>query len=249
MSLFHRSSPGKFEFPGDGDRVTIVGTSGSGKSHFALWLVAESASYTKQPWVLVDYKGEGGDIIGKLRSLNLATQIDVRDEVPKEAGIYIVKPDPQATHLAADFLWKIYRRGRIGVFFDELSMAPEFRGQAGGGGPVKALLTQGRAKKIPVYGLVQRPVDVNIHAFSEASFLCEFYLKRRDDKIRIAEYLPEDEPTWQRYEPRLTKHGHTCLWWDDNQHKAFYLKPAPDVNAILDIFETRIDKAKSSKRL
>lgn len=242
MALFRK--PNRFEFPGSSDRVAIVGSTGEGKSTFALWLFSESADFEKKPWILIDYKGE--KIIDKILANKDAVRIQVKNDPPKQPGIYVVKPDPERPEEMAAFMWKVYRRGKTGMFFDELSMVPEFKGAAGGGGPLKAILTQGRSKEIPVYGLVQRPVDVNLHAFSEANFISEFYLKKRADRERVLEYLPDDEPVFENQKP-LPRHW--SRWWDDKRRVALILKPSPGAAQILDTIAIRVERMKKHERL
>jgi hypothetical protein len=243
-AILRSQKKSEFEFPGPQDRVVVVGSTGSGKSTFALYLFAESADFDKKPWILVDYKGER--IIDALLREKDAELIKIDKDPPKVPGIYVLKPDPESQHAMADFLWKVYRRGKTGMFFDELSMIPEFKGVASSGGPLKAILTQGRAKNIPVYGLVQRPVEVNLHTFSEAQFISEFYLKKRADRDRVREYLPDDEPIFED-ESLLPKHY--SRWWDDHRRVALILKPGPDAPAILDIIAARVHRMRKNQAI
>src|SRR5208282_198560 len=87
-----------FRFPGPQDRVTINGMTGSGKSTFALWLFAECADYNKKPWILVDFKGE--HIISHIVTEKLAEIISIRDAIPKQPGVYVVRPDPRKDGMA-----------------------------------------------------------------------------------------------------------------------------------------------------
>jgi hypothetical protein len=241
--LFGRSQ-GKFEFPGPRDRVAIVGGTGEGKTQFGLWSVAESADFDKKPWFFFDYKRED-PIFERLIASEDARIARLDKPPPLEPGLYIVQPDPERPDLVANYLWNIYRRGHTGLFFDEMSMLPEYRGAASTGGPVKAILTQGRSKEMPVYALVQRPVDVNLHTFSEAQFLAVFYLKKKEDRKRIAEYLPDDEPIFEDERP-LPRYY--CRWWNDKKRMALILRPAPDANMILQIFNIRIARMRAKTR-
>jgi DNA helicase HerA-like ATPase len=241
MALFSRAQ--SFEFPANNDRVAIVGSTGQGKSTFALWLIAESADYDRKPWVIVDYKGE--TIVNEMIRRKLATIIPIDKPVPKEAGIYVLQPSPHEADEMAAWLWEVWRRGKIGLVFDELYMVPEFKGKAGTGGPLKSILTQGRSKEIPVYGLSQRPVDVNVHVFSEAQFIVEFYLKRKEDIIRVRSYVPEDDKVFYS---KKTLPRHWCKFWDDKRQVALLVKPCPNAEIILDIFEVRLENARVERR-
>jgi hypothetical protein len=46
----------RWRLPGDLDRVSIVGKTGSGKTTAGLFLLNEMNSFTKMPWIIVDYK-------------------------------------------------------------------------------------------------------------------------------------------------------------------------------------------------
>lgn len=242
MALFNHSR--KFEFPGSRDRVAVVGATGEGKSTAALWCFSESADFDKKPWVLIDYKGEV--IIDEMLANHDAQKIALEKQPPEKPGIYVVKPEPNQHYEMAEFLWRVYKRGKTGLFFDELSMVPEFKGAAGSGGPLKAILTQGRSKEIPVYGLVQRPVEVNLHTFTEAQFIWQFYLKRKADKERVQDYLPEEEKLFKDDKP-LPRHW--SKWWDDKRRVALILRPTPDKEIILDTISERVDKMRSKRRI
>lgn len=242
MALF-RKSP-QFIFPGPRDRVAVFGATGSGKSVFTIWLFSECADFDKKPWVFVDYKGE--DIITELLKLELATLVSVEDNPPKRPGVYVVKPQPSQTDLVAGWIWKVWERGKCGLVFDELYMVPEFKGAAGTGGPLKSILTQGRSKEIPVWGLAQRPVDINLHMITEAQFIAEFYLKRREDRQRVRSYIPDDMPIFAD-DKRLPQYY--CRWYDDKQNLALYLKPAPNPKEIIDTIENRVHAMREKKRI
>jgi len=240
MSLFKKT----FEFPGPADRVAIVGSTGSGKSTFAIWLFAESADFDKKPWVFVDYKGE--TIIQEMLAQKLASKIDVTDAPPDRAGIYVLQPSPHEQDAMAAWLWKVWAQGRVGLVFDELYMVPEFKGRAGTGGPLKSILTQGRSKVIPVYGLSQRPVDVNVHVFSEAQFIVEFYLKRKEDIERVRSYVPDGDPVF--YSKRILAR-HQSRFWDDKRQMSFTMLPCPNAKELLDIIGTRLEHSAHKRRI
>lgn len=243
MRLFR--GPRNFEFPGPDDRVAIAGATGSGKSTFGLWLLAEGADFDKKPYVLVDYKGEV--IINELLASGVARKIELHESAPKTPGIYVLKPGPQDQEEMATWLWKVWRSGKVGLFFDELSMVPNFDGAGRTGGPLKSILTQGRSKEIPVYGLTQRPVGVNISVFSEAQFIVAFKLKKTSDKERVAEYIPDDVKLFDKRAPTLPPHW--SRWWDDKRDIALTLRPSPPAETVLDIFETRVDAMRQRSRL
>lgn len=237
MPLFRK--PVEFRFPDPKeDRVAVVGTTGSGKSTFALWLLAESADFHKKPWVLVDYKGER--IIQRLVSNKDAERISVRSDPPRTPGLYVLTPDPSEMELMAQWLWKVWRRGKIGLFFDEVTMVPNFRGEADTGGPLQSILNQGRSKEIPLYALAQRPSKVNLSIFTEAQFISEFYLMRKEDRERVLSYVPSEDEKFAAQNKNWTLAEHWSLWFDAKRRKSFILHASPPANQVLDIFSARV---------
>jgi len=223
---------------------------GSGKSTFALWLFAESADYDKKPWILIDFKGE--KIIQQMIAEKLAQIVSVHDNVPKQPGVYVVTPNPRKDGMAvvAEFLWKIYEKGKVGVFLDEATMIPELRGESNSGGPFQSILSQGRSKEIPCWVLAQRPVNVNRMVYSENNFYCAFRLRSQDDLKKVMDAIPEDsegfEKTWN---PRLKLKPYNSRWYDAQQDRSWILHAAPPADATLDILFDRLDKAKKREVL
>ena len=122
----------RFEFPGPRDRVTVNGMSGSGKSTFALWLMAESADYDKKPWIIIDFKGE--DIVQEALRRELFEKLSIDATIPKKPGVYVVTHNVRLGQgPVADFLWRVYERGHVGLFLDEATMIPELRGESNSG--------------------------------------------------------------------------------------------------------------------
>lgn len=242
MILFRK--PRSFEFPGPRDRVAIFGATGKGKSVFTIWLFSECADFEKKPWVFVDYKGE--DLITRLVSEKLAEVVSVDKPPPRKPGIYVLKPSPKETDLVAKWIWQVWDNGKTGLVFDELYMVPEFKGAAGTGGPLKSILTQGRSKEIPVWGLAQRPVDINLHMITEAQFIAEFFLKKKEDRQRVRSYIPDDNVIFES-EKRLPEYW--CRWYDDKRDVGLCLKSAPPPQEIVDTIETRVHAMQNRRKL
>lgn len=247
--LFRSTRPSRdFYFPGPDDRVSINGKTGSGKSTFAFWLFAESADFDRKPWVIVDNKAVPEEIPQKLLNEEDAKLIKVKDAPPRAPGIYVIRPKHSDASAFAAWLWKAHDRGNIGLIFDELYMVPDFKNEgSSGGGPLKAILTQGRSKHIPVYGLTQRPVDVNLFMFSEAEFISVFYLKRREDRQRILSYVPDDDPQVAKIFDNRRLPDRWSRWYDDTRDIAQILHPAPPPKDILDTIALRVHRMREKR--
>jgi hypothetical protein len=222
----------KIRLPGPRDRVAVVGTTGSGKTHGALWHLS-NASFTARPWIIIDPKGEE-----KLELIEYAEEIPV-GEVPKYPGIYVVRPIPSEFDALDEMLLDVWQRGNTGVYSDEGYMA-------GDGAGINACLTQGRSKQIPMIMLCQRPVFVSRFVFSEASFLQVFDLHdKRDAKIVHDNLAPIPFSKSEKLLP-----DYWSWYWDTRQKKLFKMRPVPSIDVIMAKINTRLeDYLKTRKRV
>lgn len=211
-----------FRLPNSTQRVAVIGRTGSGKSQFGTWLLSK-APFDAMPYVIVDYKGDE-----LLNSIDGLEQINLK-YVPKYPGLYIVRPRPdEAEHVEA-WLWKIWARERIGLFFDETSLVPD----PVKGGAFRAILTQGRSKQIPAICLTQRPAWISKFIFSEADFFAILHLSIGTDKARVKDFVPGDWKELPEYHTR---------WYDVTKHKEAILTPVPNSDRLLDDFAARMRK-------
>jgi hypothetical protein len=240
-----------FRFPGPADRVTINGMTGSGKTTFAMWLLAESADFDRKPWIIVDYKHEDEIINGALAE-SIFEELKVADKIPRSPGVFVIRPRAQdGAAPVVQWLWKVYEAGRTGLFLDEATMIPELRGEANSGGPFQSLLSQGRSKLIPVWTLAQRPAHVNKMIYSEANFFCAFKLGMPQDleKIKkegIPSYSEGYKKTWGdnvRLKPYHSR------WFDRFLEKSWILNPAPKPDIILNILGNRVDELREKRTI
>jgi hypothetical protein len=239
-----------FAFPGPADRLTINGMTGSGKTTFAMWLFAESADFDKKPWVFVDYKNE--QLLRQVTAEEMGEEIGLGETLPKNPGVYVVRPDVmKGPAPVVEFLWRVYKRGKIGLFLDEATMIPELRGEGNSGGPFQSLLSQGRSKEIPIWTLAQRPVHVNKMVYSESNFSCAFKLKSRKDLEKIIEEaIPEHSENFEEvWSPTLRLRPHYSRWYDANQEKSWILRAAPPPQTILNILFERVDKLRQHRSI
>lgn len=215
----------EFRLPARSQRVTIVGRTGSGKTWFGAWLLSKSP-FDKQPYVIVDYKGDT-----LLRSIEGVIELDLKDKLPRRPGLYTVRPQLHQEDAMEDWLWRVWEKEKIGLYFDEAFMLPNSGYSRRGA--LQAILTQGRSKKIPVISLVQRPSQISLFVFSEAEFYSVFSLNRRQDRKTMtdlgdgldAEGLPEFH----------------SRWYDVNKNRLFTLQPVPDGEVIVAEIEKRLE--------
>jgi hypothetical protein len=208
--------------PNDSQRLTMYGQTGTGKTIAGLWHLSHR-SYTRRPWVLFDFKGDE-----HIAQIPYAEEIGLKHP-PKQRGIYIVRPVPEADEEAVeDFMWQIWRRENMGVFIDEGYMVGR------GNGAFQALLTQGRSKSIPMITLSQRPVWMNRFTISEADFHQVFRLADQSDRDTVQRFIPHD------VQGRLPEYH--SYYYDVGQDSLTKLKPVPDMDEILQTFEDRLHK-------
>jgi hypothetical protein len=210
-----------FQLPRIDQRVTIMGRTGSGKTQFGAWLLSV-APFTEQPYVMIDYKYDA-----LLNSITRVREIGF-NEVPKEPGLYVLHPLPEADDDNVDnFLRRVWSRENIGLFFDETTLVPDRSA-------FRSILTQGRSKHIPAIMLTQRPAWVSKHCFTDAEYYALFHMQHQDDHKRIRGFIPDIDlasrlPDWH------------SRWYDVSQDKLFTLGPAPSADEIVETIDRRLE--------
>lgn len=208
--------------PSDSQRISIYGKTGSGKTVGGLWQL-EKRSWLSMPWSIVDFKGD--PTIGRIPRLE-ETGID--QSPPKHAGLYVVRPLPDEDDDEVEkYFWKVWNQEDHGLFIDEAFMIHRFSKAW------KALLTQGRAKHIPIIALSQRPSWLSPFQMSESDFHQVYHLTRPSDKLALREWIPGLPPTRADY---------SSFWYDDKTGKLEYLKPVPPEDEILDRFDFKMPR-------
>jgi hypothetical protein len=186
---------------------------GTGKTVFGGW-VESRQRFNERPWVNIDFKQEVlWDKVGDppMRPLGLNT-------VPKKPGLFRLEVTPRDNDALEDWLWKVWERGNIGIFCDEVSLIPQKEA-------FKAILRQGRSKRIPVISCTQRPVDCDREVFSEANYVSIFRVKDRRDYKIIQEFTGN-----AAIEKPLPDHW--SYWYDARQNHLFTLQPCPPPDMV-----------------
>lgn len=217
-----------FRLPKTDEHVSIIGQNGSGKTQLAAWLVAMS-NYDTFPTVIIDYKRER--LFSHIEHAQLLGTFRGRPpwNPPKKPGIYLLQPEPWEEDPIEDFLYKVWRRGKTRLYFDEAHMIPKQNG-----GAFQAILTQGRSKRIPCVILTQRPSWASRFIFSEAKFFSVFHLNDERDRKTVESFVPVD------LSQQLPKFH--SYWHDTSENKTNVLTPVPSANTIIEQFNSKLPK-------
>lgn len=211
--------------PNDTQRLSIVGATGSGKTIAALWHLS-MRNFDSMPWVIYDYKWDES-----INEIDGAIPLDLNAPLPTNPGIYIVHPRPDEYDSVEAHMWKIWERTNIGIYIDEGYMVSDGNRVNKG---FRAILTQGRSKRIPLIVLSQRPVWMDRFVFSESEFFQIFRLQHRKDLNAVNEFIPfnisKRLPEYQSY------------YYQVPTDQIVVLQPVPDRDTILDTIEAKLKK-------
>lgn len=207
------------KLPSTDNRTAVIGSTGSGKTQFSVWLLS-TRDFHCRPWIIFDFKGDALlDDIGA-KEISLVS-------IPKEPGLYIVRPLPGDEILVSNFFNKCWATENVGIYIDEGYMVPKndrwFR----------ACLTQGRSKKIEMIVCSQRPVFLDKFVFTESNFFCIFNMNYAEDRKHVAAYLDNRKPS-------LLPKYHS-LWYDVGGQRSATLGPVPEAKTLIEIFNKRLD--------
>jgi len=214
--------------PGNSDRTVIVGRTGTGKTIAGAWHLSLK-KFATFPWIVFDTKRD--PFFKELWRMQGAKKIRFSDRVGKD-GLHYIQPLPHEmkSDAAEDFLWRLHKRGRVGIFIDEGYMFDKFSDA------LTALYTQGRTLNIPMITLSQKPKYLNMFTFSEAQFFQVFPLNDLNDRKRIAEFSPID--------PKVRLREHHSLWYDVGRNSVVELSPVPAPDRLLENFEAQLRATK-----
>lgn len=212
-----------FRFPKPTNRTAIVGSTGSGKSQFACWLLS-TRNIHERPWTIIDPKRD--ELIAELP----AQEILPGGKPPRAPGLYVIHPMPGTDDAWLEqYLWDVWAQEDHALYIDEGYMIPR------NSKAFQALLTQGRSKHIEMIMLSQRPVWCHPMMFSEADFLSVFRLNKPGDRDTIQDAISVN------IQKRLPEFH--SYWYDVGRDRGFQLKPAPSRGQIIEAFD-RFDKRK-----
>lgn len=212
-----------FRFPSPTDRTAVVGSTGSGKTFAATWLLL-NRNFTKRPWTIIDFKRDE-----LLNSIG-AEVISPAAKPPKKPGLYIMHPVPDVHDALVElYLKRVWAQEYHGIYIDEGYMVPR---QSQG---LKACLTQGRSKRIEMILLSQRPRWCNPFMFSEADHHMIFRLNRGDDVDTVQKNMSMD------ISQRLPKYH--SYWYDVGRDRGFTMGPVPDRDELEDGFRRRLNRS------
>lgn len=217
------SSAPKFELPRDDQRTVIVGRTGSGKTQFGTWLLSR-VDFHKMPWIIVDYKHDA-----LLNAVDRIKEIGLKEKIPDEPGLYKVHPHPSETEEVNDFLTNVWAHENVGMYFDEMYMIPDSN-------PFRALMTQGRSKRIPVISLTQRPAWISKFTFTESEHVVIFHLQNKSDHKRVGEFVPDDRGL--DLSDRLPPYH--ARWYSVPADHIWTFKPVPGADELAETIDERL---------
>jgi hypothetical protein len=165
-------------------------------------------------WIIFDFKRD--ELLNSIGAAEIPIGV-----IPREPGIYICHPMPYDDEAVIDYLWAIWSDKNIGLFIDEGYMI-------GDSPALRAILTQGRSKRLPVIMLAQRPVRMSRFILSEADFIQVYQLTIKDDRKTVQNYLSFE------LEDRLP--DYCSYFYDVAKNKVVILSPAPDRDMIIGKF-------------
>jgi len=215
----------QLNLPGPGQRILILGRTGSGKTVAALWHLSKQ-DFDVRPFTIVDYKGDAN-----INAIENIEYILPSDEPPTEPGLYVMRMDPSDTPELEQYLWNVWRDGNHGLYIDEGYMVSSSRKPSAA---FRAILTQGRSKNISVILNSQRPNWIDRFNVSESDYFQVFHLNDSDDRKTIQRFLPSEHSLEERLD------SYHSVYYDVSEDRAQILGPVPDVPQILETINSRL---------
>lgn len=204
----------QFVLPGAEDRTIVLGGTGTGKTIGGSWLLSKQHFHLR-PWVALDFKNEIlWDMVGDppMRELKLGA-------MPAKKGLYRMRVDPGAEDELEAWLWDIWRRENVGIFVDEVGLIDR------NSDAMKAILRQGRSKRLPVIACTQRPVDICREFYSESQYKMIFRLDDARDYKTVHNFTAG-------FDVSAPLKPHCSYWIDTKQRAKWTLNPTPPPKEI-----------------
>lgn len=188
---------------GAGDRVTLIGKTGSGKTTLALHYVSRYARV-----VIVDPKARlvlaGWPIVVGARAFEAAYPKHPRLVWRPAPTLPIKAPRGRPSQRTEfnDVCARIFKTGNTALYVDEVMLLADANDQ-----PIafNAILTMGRELRIPTWCATQRPSRIPPTVISEAEHVIVFALHRSKDRETVADNIGADVG--------IPKHRHGYLYW------------------------------------
>jgi hypothetical protein len=193
-----------------GERLSLSGRSGSGKTYLARWFMARSAL----KWVVLDTKHDPSFDRPYLREGLLPYKDIVK--VWADNPVCIVRPSPtenRPKNMDA-YLGGLHDAfENFGILIDECYQV-SFGPHPGEG--MTAVLTRGRVRRQACIMGAQRPAFIPKFIFSEANYFAVMSLNMIEDRERVEDYIG-NEAVLEKLPPRK------WFWYDvaDDQLKRF----------------------------
>jgi len=149
-----------------------------------MWLMS-ARDFNAQPGLIVNTKGDS--LIEEISEIKGVHTIGIND-TPGEKGLFIVNPLPSEGDALNQLFRRCWEKENVTIFVDEgygIQNDEWFN----------ACLTQGRSKHVNMIVLSQRPAWISKYVFSECNFVMLFNLQIKDDRKKVAEFVPWTEIT------------------------------------------------------
>lgn len=208
------------KFPGAEDHVAVIGRNGSGKTVGGMWLLS-GRDFNVQPILIINSKGDS--LIDEISEIKGVHTIGIND-TPGDRGIFIVNPLPSEGEELNQLFRRCWEKENVTIFIDEGYSIQNDEW-------FNACLTQGRSKHVNMIVLSQRPAWISKYVFSECNFIMLFNLQIKDDRKKVAEFVPVSKD--YRLPP------YCSYWYNVKDNLLLEFAPVPDSAAIIRTFRSK----------